>query len=236
MSSAAGVHALLDAAVPLLPDDAAHSYDLALAAMARFYAAVVGGDADLAVRALDEGRDRFRAGRIDLGLAFMEMHSGDFDLAMGRHESADRHYAASVELAVRMGDDALAGQVLCLRGLALLTRGDPAGARRALVDGAAATRRGGQPTGMAHALEGLAAVALAEGRPDEAAAALAAAAAAREHTAVPTSPVLARVVAALEAQARAAVGDDAWEAHRAEARGRTVQEALDRALARLPDT
>jgi predicted ATPase/class 3 adenylate cyclase len=219
---------LLAEGLRLLPDDADHAYDRALAAMAGIYAAMAEGSVEKWARGIEETAARFAALGQDLGRAFMEVFGGELALMLGNLEDAEQHYRVALELAGRLGDESLMGQALSSRGLVLLAQGDLAGARRSVIDGAAANRRGGQPTAIAYALEGLAAVALADGRPTVAAQALGAATAMREHLALPRPPALSPLLDDVADRARRQLGDDAYAAACAEARQWPSPEALDR--------
>ncbi|MGY1620194.1 ATP-binding protein [Geodermatophilus sp. SYSU D00691] len=221
---------LLDEGRPLLPDDADHEYDRSFAATAGIYAAVARGSLEGVRAAHEEALARFIALGQELGEAYMEMVGGDIALASGDLDTADRRYRRVVELARRLDDDAMIGQAMSLRGLVLLSRGDVAGARRSVLDGAAANQRWGQTTAIAYSLEGLAAVALADGHPAVAARALAAAAAARRHIAAPLTPALPPLVADLAARSRSQLGDQAYDAACHEGGQWSPQHALERTL------
>ena len=229
----ATVLALLPEGRALLPDDDEHAYDQAFAAVAAIYAAMAEGSIERAARCVEDAAARFARLHQELGVAFMVVAGGDLALSTGDLETAEQHYANAVELAGRLRDDAMTGQAMSLRGLALLARGDVEGARRSVLDGAAANRRGGQPTSIAYSLEGLAAVALADGRPAVAARALAAAAAVRSHVAAPLSPALPPLIADLAGRSREQLGAELYEAAAAEGALWSATEALDRTLENL---
>ncbi|TFV86981.1 AAA family ATPase [Blastococcus sp. CT_GayMR16] len=229
------VRPLLDEGLDLLPDDDDHAYDRALAAMAGIYAAMAEGSVEKWAHGIEETAGRFAALGQDLGRAFMEVFGGELALMLGDLEAAEQHYGAALELAGRLGDESLTGQALSSRGLVLLARGDLAGARRSVMDGAAANRRGGQPTAIAYALEGLAAVALGDGRPDVAAQALAAATSMREHLALPRAPALPPLLDDVADRARRQLGDEAYDAAVAEARQWPSPQALDRTFEALTE-
>jgi len=168
------------------------------------------------------------------GLAYAAILRADLALVVGDLESAERQLRVTQDLFDARGEEDLLGPVLSVTGLVLLARGDVRGARRAVLDGAAANRRGGHPSGIAYSLEGLAAVALTDGRPTVAARALAAAAAARRDVASPLWPVLTPLVDGLTTRARDQLGDEARAAI-AEGRESDLRHVLDRTLEQLID-
>ena len=160
----------------------------------------------------------------------MEVTAGNVALYRGDLAAAGARYATAVELAEQIGDDALRGRALSLRGLTLLMAGNAEAARTSVIDGARINRRGGQPSGMAYSLDGLAAMSLSAGRPGVAARALAAARAVREAVGHPASAAFAPLLDDLRTRARSALGDEAYEAAAAEGREWTALDALDRTL------
>ena len=191
-----------------MPDDDAS--DRALVATAGTFAAMAEGSVE--------------------GLAYAAILRADLALVVGDLESAELQLRVTQDLFDARGEEDLLGPVLSMAGLVLLARGNVRGARRVVLDGAAANRRGGHPTGIAYSLEGLAAVALADGRPAAAARALAAADAARRHLASPLWPVLAPLVDDLNTRARTESGDGAAVA---EGRESDLRQVLDRTLEEL---
>ena len=183
-----------------------------------------------ASRLVEEAATRFRALGVELGLAYMEVTSGNVALQLGDLEKAARHYEATVELAEHLADDALRGRALSLLGLTVLIRGDVERARGLIVEGARANRRGGQSTSIAYSLDGLAAAALADGKPVVAARALASAANVRQQVGHPPAPVFFPMIGDLAARSRALLGDELYEAAVSEARQWDAVDALARAL------
>ena len=218
----------------LLPDDSDHALDQAVAAVASAFHAMVERSPEGVARSIHEALRRFTALGNEAGQARMTLACGDFALAAGDLEDAQRHYAAAAELADRMGDDTFLGQALCLRGLVLLAQAHPEkrdAAGEAILRGVDANRRGGQPSSTAYSLEGLAAVALAHDLPAAAARALGAAAAV--HLAAPPSTVLPLLVDPLAARAREQLGAESYEALYAQGRLWPLDVALDRTLGAL---
>jgi hypothetical protein len=216
-------------------EGSSHGYDLAFAAVAGIYAAMSDGSVDRAARSAEEALTRFIALHQLLGQAFMQLAVGDLALVRGDHATAEQRYAEAALVAGRLGDEALIGQALSQRGLALLEGGDVDGARRSVLDGAAANRRGGMPTGIAYSLEGLAAVALRQGRTTAAAQALAASAAVRAHLATPLAPALPPLVDRLVTRAREQLGEEAYGRAAAEGAQWPAREALTRILDEVDD-
>jgi hypothetical protein len=224
---------LLDEGRPLLPDDDEFEFDRALAAVAGIGSAVAAGSLAAMRRAVAEAKAHFVALGLPLGQAYMEMASGDVALVAGDLAAAGEHYAATEQLARRLGAAAMVGQAQSMRGLALLTAGNVGAGRQSVIEGAIVNHRGGQPSSIAYSLEGLAAVALADGRPAVAARALAAAAATRQQTGTPLTPALPPLVNQLMTRAREQLGDDAYAEAWSDGYRWPVLEALDRTLEEL---
>ena len=220
---------MLDEGRRLLPDDPEHRFDDALAAVTDAYLAV-SEDPRTAGPVVAEAAARMTAVENRLGQAYMEVTAGNVALYRGDLAAAGARYATAVELAEQIGDDALRGRALSLRGLTLLMAGNAEAARTSVIDGARINRRGGQPSGMAYSLDGLAAMSLSAGRPGVAARALAAARAVREAVGQPASAAFAPLLDDLRTRARSALGDEAYEAAAAEGREWTALDALDRTL------
>ena len=220
---------MLDEGRRLLPDDPEHRFDDALAAVTDAYLAV-SEDPRTAGPVVAEAAARMTAVENRLGQAYMEVTAGNVALYRGDLAAAGARYATAVELAEQIGDDALRGRALSLRGLTLLMAGNAEAARTSVIDGARINRRGGQPSGMAYSLDGLAAMSLSAGRPGVAARALAAARAVREAVGHPASAAFAPLLDDLRTRARSALGDEAYEAAAAEGREWTALDALDRTL------
>ncbi|MGY1681973.1 adenylate/guanylate cyclase domain-containing protein [Geodermatophilus sp. SYSU D01176] len=213
----------------LLPDDPDHRFDHALAATTDAFLAV-SEDPRTAGPVVAEAIARMSAVENRLGQAYMEVTAGNVALYRGEVTTAGTCYATAVGLAEQIGDDAIRGRALSLRGLTLLMAGDAEAARASVVDGARINRRGGQPSGMAYSLDGLAAMSLSAGLPEVAARALAAAHAVREGVGHPASAAFTPLLEDLLTRARSALGDEAYEAAAAEGRAWTVLDALDRTL------
>jgi hypothetical protein len=224
------VGALLDDGLRLLPDDDEYAFDRAVAAVAGIAPAMVTGSFAAATRAVAEAKAHFVRLGIPMGEASMELAAGDLALVSGDVDTAQVHYEATVELAGRLGDDAMAGTAQSLRGLALLAGGRVDAARQSVLEGAELNRRGNQPASIAYSLEGLAAVALADGRPAAAAMALAAATTARRNAGTPLTPALPPLIDGLAAGAREQLGDEPYDRAWAEGCRLPVLEALDRTL------
>jgi predicted ATPase/class 3 adenylate cyclase len=224
------VRTMLPEGRALLPDDAAHANDHAIAAVAGIYYAIAENSLKDAERSIQDALARFTALHHEIGQAHMEVASGDVSVLRHDLESAQRHYAAAAELADRIGDDAMVGQARNLRGLALAACGAVDAARRSILDGVAACRRAGQMASTAYALEGLSAVALADDRPEVAARALGAAAAVRGLVGTPLSPALVRLLDDLASRARDRLGEKAYDAARVEGTQRPPHEVLGRTL------
>ncbi|WP_448627677.1 ATP-binding protein [Geodermatophilus sp. URMC 64] len=230
------VRSMLPEGRALLPDDAAHANDLALAAVAGIYYAIAENKLDDAERSIEDALARFTTLHHEVGQAHMQIASGDVALLHHDLEGAQRHYAAAADLAAGIGDDAMVGQARSLRGLALAAHGDIEAARGSILDGVAACRRAGQIASTAHALEGLAALALADGRPEVAARALGASGAVRAYVGTPLSAALPLLLDDLTARAREQLGDEAYEAASTEGRQWPLSEALARTLEDLAPT
>jgi predicted ATPase/class 3 adenylate cyclase len=228
-----GVGAPLDEGRRLLPDDAEHALDNAVAAFAGIYAGLARGSAGEAIECAEEAGSRFAAAGWELGVAYAAMYRAMLTLFQVDLEEAERRYRAALELAVRAGEERLIGDVLSLLGLVLLARGDEPAARRTILDAAMANQQAGDPSSMAFSLEGLAAVALADGLSDVAARALAAAAAARGKVAMAQFPTLAPVVEDLVRRTRELLGDQAYERAVAEGSEWSLRQALDQSMAEL---
>lgn len=213
----------------LLPDDPDHRFDHALAAVTDAFLAV-SEDPRTAGPVVAEAAARMSAVDNRLGQAYMEVTAGNVALYRGDLAAAGAHYATAVGLAEQIGDDAIRGRALSLRGLTLLMAGNADAARASVIEGARINRRGGQPSGMAYSLDGLAAMSLSAGRPGVAARALAAARAVREGVGHPASAAFTPLLEDLLARARSALGDEAYEAAAAEGRTWVALEALDRTL------
>jgi hypothetical protein len=224
------VRHLLEEGRRLVPDDAEHVYDHALAAYACTHVAMADGSVEEASRCIHEAAARMVAMGRQVGVAFTTMFQANLALLRGDLDAAESQYRAVLELAGRLADEGVVGQALSLLGLVLLARGDVPAARRAILDGASANRRAGQPTSIAYSLEGLAAVALADGDPALASRALAAAAAIRTSTGRTLNPALTPLVEDLVARGREQLDDDAYAAACAEGREWPHREALDRIL------
>jgi hypothetical protein len=164
------------------------------------------------------------------GLAYPAILRADLALVVGDLESAERQLRETQELFGLLEGAAFIGPVLSLAGLVRLARGDVAGGRRTVLDGAEANRRSGRPAGIAYSLEGLGVIALADGRPAVAARALAAAAAARQDVAPPLWPALAPLVDDVTVRSRSLLGREAAEAAEEEGRQESIQQILDRTL------
>jgi predicted ATPase/class 3 adenylate cyclase len=218
---------LLAQAMPLVPVDADHALDRALAAMAEAYCATATDPPEEAAPVVERAAAELAAVGADLGRAHMVTTRGSIALQVGDLELAEHHYRVAAELGARMENDAIRGRALSLLGLAMLARGDVAGARGPITEGAWVNRCGGQRSSIAYSLEGLAAAALTEGRPDAAGRALAAAAATRQQLGQPPSRALAPFQADLAARIRAALGESGSEAAWAEGRSWDVRRALD---------
>ena len=225
----ASVPDLLQQGEALLPEDAEHELDRALATIPGIQIALDRGLAQGA-RAADAALARFTALGFDVGQAIIHLVRGDLALAMGAPEQAAGHYRSAVALSEDLGEDSMLGRGLSQLGLCQLAQGDLPAARRSLLEGARVNRRSGRPTGMAFALEGLAALALAEERPALAARNLAVAAAARGSSALPLQPVVAPLVERLVTRARELLGDESFDREAAAARRWPLPETLDRAL------
>jgi hypothetical protein len=212
----------------LLPEDAEHAFDHALAAVARIQEGFEQG-VEQAIEAADVALSRFTALGLEIGQAVMHQAKAEMALALGDPARAEASYRCAVHIAEPMGDDALLGGMLCQLGLSQLAQGNVADARRSVLEGARINRRTGLPTNLAYSLEGTAGLALAEDRPDVAARALGAAAAARGRIALPLTPTLPPLIEQLVAKSRALLGDafeDVW----AEGQALSLVEALDRTL------
>jgi hypothetical protein len=220
---------LLTAGTALLPDDLEHAYDRALAAATEVYWAMA-EDPPRAAAIIDTASRRFGELGERLGQAYMEVTAGHLALLHDDLAAAEQRYGNAVGLARDLGDDAMRGRAQSLFGLTLLARGDVDGARQAVVAGAVANRQGGQPTGMAYSLDGLAAVALASGQAATAARALAAAAAIRGQADNPASPAFLPLLENLVTGARAALGDETYQAAVAEGERWGAVEAVNRTL------
>jgi hypothetical protein len=105
--------------------------------------------------------------------------------------------------------------VLAELGFVAELRGDHAAALAAHTDGLAAARRVGDPRAVALALEGLAGVQAAH-RPERAAQLLGAAGALRAGVGAPLPPAERGDVDRIASRLRAALGQEAFEAHRAQ--------------------
>ncbi|WP_216870354.1 adenylate/guanylate cyclase domain-containing protein [Modestobacter excelsi] len=233
------VRPFLDEGRRFLPDDPEHAYDQGIAAYAGVFAAMADGCVDEASRSVEEAARRWAAIGRESGVGFTVLLRAHLAVLRGDLAAAEQHYGEAVEIAGRLGDEALLGQALSLWGLVLLTRGDLTGGRRAVLDAAAANRGSGQPSRVAASLEGLAALALADGRPAVAARALAAADQARRRVATMLFPAVAPLVEDLGARAREQLGEPAHAAASEEGRRWPLLEALDRTLAeagRPPET
>jgi predicted ATPase/class 3 adenylate cyclase len=224
------VGALLEEGLRLLPDDDEFAYDRAVAAVAGIAPALVDGSFEGAARAVAEAKAHFVRLDIPMGVASMELAAADLALVSGDADTAQAHYEAAVELAGRLGDDAMAGAAQSMRGLALLAAGRVDAARQSVLEGAELNRRGNQPASIASSLEGLAAVALADGRPAAAATALAAAKTARLTVGTPLTPALPPLMDRLAAGAREQLGDESYDRAWAEGCRLPLLEALDRTL------
>lgn len=207
----AEARALVAEARSLLPDDADHAFDHAIAATTDAFCAVAVSGPDEAVRMIEEATARLGALGIELGLAYMEVMRGNVALDVGDLEAAARHYETTAELADNLGDDAMRGRALSLLGLTLLARGDVDRARGLILDGATANLQGGQATSIAHSLDALAAAALAHQRPAVAAQALASSAAIRDHIGQPPSRIFQPMLDELAHRCRALLGDERYE-------------------------
>jgi predicted ATPase/class 3 adenylate cyclase len=219
----------------LLPDDPDHRFDGAIVAATEAFIGVA-EDPRTAGPVVAEATARMAAVENRLGQAYMEVTAGNVALYRGDLAAAEAHYATGVRLAAQIGDDAIRGRALSLRGLTLLIDGDAQAARVSVIEGARINRRGGQPSGMAYSLDGLAAMSLTAGRPEVAARALAAARAVRERVGHPPSLAFMPLLEDLVAQARSALGDEAYEAAAAEGGQWSVFDALDRTLDELVES
>ncbi len=228
----ASVPGLLSEGEALLPEDAEHELDRALATIPGIQVAVDRGLPEGA-RAADAALARFTALGFEIGQALMHLVRGDLALAMGEPDPAAGHYRSAVALSEELGEEGMLGRGLSQLGLCQLAQGDLPAARRSLLEGARVNRRSGRPTSMAYALEGLAALALAEDRPAVAARNLAVAAAARGVEALPLQPAVAPLVERLSTRAREMLGNERFDREGADARRWSLPEALDRALAEL---
>jgi hypothetical protein len=113
---------MLDEGRRLLPDDPEHRFDDALAAVTDAYLAV-SEDPRTAGPVVAEAAARMTAVENRLGQAYMEVTAGNVALYRGDLAAAGARYATAVELAEQIGDDALRGRALSLRGLTLLMAG-----------------------------------------------------------------------------------------------------------------
>ncbi|HLM06667.1 MAG TPA: adenylate/guanylate cyclase domain-containing protein [Blastococcus sp.] len=236
VGEATAIRPLLEEGRRLLPDDADHALDRTLMAFAGIFAALADGSIEEASRCIDEMAARSAATGRRVGAAVAEMLRGNIALVGGDLAGADRHYETGLELSGRLGDEALVGQLLSLRGLILLATGKLDAARRSVLDGVAVNRNSShQQLGITYSLEALAALALADGHPAVAARALAAAAAARRIVDEPLGPALGPLGDDLTAQAHEQLGDQAFETASAEGRQWSLPQALDRTLEDLSD-
>jgi tetratricopeptide (TPR) repeat protein len=230
LGDVAAVRPLLREAHQLLPPDLEGPQEHVMAGIAGVYAALAEGSVDEASRCIDEATEGFAAAGERIGAAVMQMIRGDHSLLLGDLDRAEQAYRTALDLAGRMADDGLAGEVLSQLGLVLLSRGDPHGARRSILDGAALNRRTGSPYAITRSLEGLAAVALAEGRPAVAARSLAAVQSAVRNTKTPLWPIFALLLDELTSRSRLELGEKAYAAACAEGGHEPLLKALDRAL------
>jgi predicted ATPase/class 3 adenylate cyclase len=214
---------------PLLPDDAEHELDHALAAVARIQEGAERG-LEHAIEAVDVALARFTSLGLELGQAAMHQARAEMALAMGDPARAEASYRRAAQVAESMGEDAMLGPVLSLLGLSQLAQDNVEGARRSVLEGARVNRQAGLPTNIAYSLEGMAALALAEARPAVAARSLAAATAARGRTALPLTPTLPPLIEQLVARSRAMLGEEEFEHAWAEGQSLSLVEALDRTL------
>jgi predicted ATPase len=224
---------ILDEALCLLPNDAKHGLDRAVATFAGIYAALGRGSVGEAIECAEEAGSRFAAAGWELGVAYAATYRALLTLVLVDLEEAERRYRAALELAVRAGEERLISDVLSLLGLVLLARGDEPAARRTILDAAMANQQAGDPSSVAFSLEGLAAVALADGRPEVAARALGAAAAARGTIAMARFPTLEPVVDDLVTRTREGLGEPTYQAAVAEGGQWPLLHALDRTLSEL---
>jgi hypothetical protein len=203
---------------------------------AALYVALAAGSLDDASHCIDEatalssalGQELTLHGMV--ALTFMALFRASVALLRGDLGGAEPHYRTALNWAGRLGDEALLGLVLSLRGLVQLALGDTTGGRRSILDAAVANRRSGSPWTIANSLEGLAAVALEGSRPDVAARALAAAAAARRHVPMPIAAALRPLVDDLALRSRQRLSPEAYEAASSEGEHWPLLQALDRTL------
>jgi len=221
--------AMADEARSLLPTSEEWAYDHGLVAATEAFVAVAENPGE-ALALVTDAAARMSAAGERLGQAYLEVTAGNVTLYLGDLDAAEAHYAAGAALAAGIGDDAMRGRALSLRGLVLLLGGDVGAARHWVVEGARINRRGGQPTGMAYSLDGLAALALAMGCATVAARALAAARNTRERAGNPVSAAFVPLLDDLAARARHQLGDGAYEAAAVEGGSWWVVAALDRTL------
>jgi tetratricopeptide (TPR) repeat protein len=225
--------ALLDEAWPLLPDDAEHALDHAMAAMAHGILVSMAGPIEAAVPALAEAARRFEIANSPLGRAYMEVNLGSVAFQLGRLNESDRHYTAAQEIAEALDERALWGFALTMRGLNRLAAGDVAEARGVLAESARRSRDNQQWTSVAHALEGLAAAALAGDQAEVAARALGCADAARRKVGHPPWAVHGSIVDDLGRRARDRLGEPAFQQAWTEGQRWSLTEAVDRTLEAL---
>lgn len=166
------------------------------------------------------------------GATYMWMTSGMVTL----HDDPNR--AASflqraLSLAGEMDNEDLRCQTMTMLGFCASEANDPDLAVRHFEEAAALSQHSGQRSSMILAVEGLATAALLEGRADVAARAYGCAAATRRRVARPAWAASQPLLDAIEEQAVAALGREAFDAAVAEGAVLDIAEGLDQAYAAL---
>lgn len=164
-------------------------------------------------------------------VAFALVPHGDAALLSGDVAGAVRAHDEALALARDLGDEHLVATLLDQLGLDALMAGDASAARARLSEAAALHRAGQDREGLAYCLDGLAGLALLTGDARAAARLGGAADAVRTSLGIAVWPMLRPLLDQLAAGIRAALGEAADRAARAEGAAADPWEVLDAGLA-----
>jgi predicted ATPase len=174
--------------------------------------------------------ERWRQQRDTYEVAVTQLYLGHVARFRGQYLAARRCYEEGLGNARRIGDRTTEGWSLCDLARVATALGDFPSADRLFADGIAIWRESGSKEGMVRALEGVAQLALRRNLPEQAATLLGAAEAHRERARF-ALPLVDRVEYECLPALRAALGEEAFSTTWLRARGLSLEEAVDYALA-----